>query len=60
MKQYKYPHRLNLVRSLRDLEHAISQDGNIEFLRDLNTGGSSLEFTKQISNYLNAIEKSKQ
>lgn len=56
MKTYKYPYKLQLIQSLRSLEHALSQDKNIEYLRDLNTGLSPIEFTKQVSIYIDAIE----
>ena len=56
MKSYKYPYKLQLIQSLRSLESALSLDNNIEYLRDLNTGLSTIEFSKQVSLYIDAIE----
>lgn len=56
MKTYKYPYKLQLIQSLRSLESALSLDNNIEYLRDLNTGLSTIEFSKQVSLYIDTIE----
>lgn len=51
----RYPHAHTLYLALRQLELALSQKGNLEFLRDYGDG-SALTFSIKVRKHIDAIE----
>ena len=51
-----YPYAHTLYLALRQLELALAQEGNVEFLRDYGDG-SALTFTMDVKRHLDAIEE---
>lgn len=52
----RYPHAHTLYLALRQLELALSQKGNLEFLRDYGDG-SALTFSIKVRKHIDAIEE---
>ncbi|QHJ80740.1 MAG: hypothetical protein [Bacteriophage sp.] len=52
----KYPYAHNLYYALRNLELALAQEGNLEFLRDYGNG-SALTFTTDVKRHIDSIEE---
>lgn len=53
----KYPYAHNLIHALLNLKHALSQEGNLEFVRDVGDG-SALEFARSVDSQVSAIKQS--